>query len=40
MKHSKAKSKSSTGKSYEKYRCQYKHKPILTKLNEDAGYPQ
>jgi hypothetical protein len=40
MKELKAKSKSSMGKSYEKYRCQYKQKPILTKLSDDAGYPQ
>lgn len=25
---------------YSKYKCQYKHKPILTKLSNDAGYPQ
>lgn len=25
---------------YEKYQCQYKKKPILTKLNNDSGYPQ
>jgi hypothetical protein len=26
--------------SYGKYKCQYKHKPILTKLSNDSGYPQ
>ena len=26
--------------SYCKYKCQYKQKPILTKLNNDSGYPQ
>lgn len=26
--------------SYGKYKCQYKQKPILTKLNSDSGYPQ
>lgn len=25
---------------YGKYKCQYKQKSILTKLNNDSGYPQ
>ena len=29
-----------TPNGYEKYRCEYKKKSILTKLTNDSGYPQ